>query len=116
VHSSLVLPHHGCHQARLECCWRCCRVHLVLCLQVQLLAKAALLLATAPNSGQRDRVMRYLPLWAPGTGKSGGGGCMNEAAITTTPAIILGDVLEGVKLTAGLRHGMLLAVQQCSRG
>lgn len=36
--------------------------------QVQMLPKAALLLATAPNSDKRDRMMRYLPVWAPGTG------------------------------------------------
>lgn len=33
-----------------------------------MLPKAALLLATAPNSDKRDRMMRYLPVWAPGTG------------------------------------------------
>lgn len=37
-------------------------------LQVQMLPKAALLLATAPSSEKRDKVMRYLPVWAPGTG------------------------------------------------
>jgi hypothetical protein len=37
-------------------------------LQVQMLPKAALLLAGASGSERRDRGMRYLPLWAPGTG------------------------------------------------
>lgn len=40
----------------------------VLLLQVQMLPKAALLLSTAPSSEKRDRMMRYLPVWAPGTG------------------------------------------------
>jgi len=40
----------------------------VLYLQVQMLPKAALLLANAPDSDKRDRMMRYLPVWAPGTG------------------------------------------------
>lgn len=43
-------------------------VVVVLLLQVQMLPKAALLLSTAPSSEKRDRMMRYLPVWAPGTG------------------------------------------------
>jgi hypothetical protein len=35
-----------------------------------LLPKGALLLANAPSSEKRDRVMRYLPIWAPGTGEN----------------------------------------------
>jgi hypothetical protein len=50
-------------------------------LQVQLLPKGALLLANAPSSEKRDRVMRYLPIWAPGTGKDAAALLSSELAV-----------------------------------
>lgn len=43
--------------------------HLAVIAQVQSLPKAALLLASAPDSTARDTMLQFLPVWAPGSGE-----------------------------------------------
>jgi hypothetical protein len=73
------------------------------CLQVQLLPKAALLLATAPDSAARTTALQLLPVWAPGTGDTAGG------------SLPLSLLVVGGGWRCGLRAGLCAAARGHAR-
>jgi hypothetical protein len=70
-----------------------------------MLPKAALLLAGAPGSERRDKGMRYLPLWAPGTGTRRAPAAVNMLEARTAFATISMSACQHVSVAVG--HALL---------